>query len=606
MSVNGTPEETPAAQPFWFGPPQRPLFGWYHAARASVASRTGVVLCNAFGHEAMSSHRAYRRLAIRLAEGGHPVLRFDYDGTGDSAGGSSDPDRVQAWLNSIELATRELQRLSGAPRLVLFGTRFGALLALAHAAQRPIDGLVLLGPPASGKAWVREMSALQSLRRMPPRPAGMSQDPEEAIVGFALDAATRADLSKIDPRAFAARPAARVLVIARDDVPSAEENLAKRLRALGAEVKVSNEPGYAGMVPEDPVRTVVPEKMFDSIAAWLAEESGDKAAQPVSWETPPLSGVATPAPNVREEAVCVAGDLFGIVTEPSSPERLTRTAVLLLNIGANHHVGSNRIYVTMARTWAGLGYRVLRLDFSGVGDSAVRPGGKDNDIYSQKFFDQTRSALDWVANRGSTRFVLMGICSGAYASYHTAVADPRVSGVVMVNTATFHWNEGDSLEIKTRSGGSTRFYLEAILWPSTWKRIVSGDVNVPVIVREMGKRVGARAKREAESLLARLRQGEVAMSDIRSGFRKLSARGTRAFLVFGSFEVGIDIIEEHLGPNAKVMRDAPSFRMELMEGVDHTFTPLWAQEQLVRMLTEHLLTQFSDARRTSKAIPVMT
>jgi hypothetical protein len=98
----------------------------------------------------------------------------------------------------------------------------------------------------------------------------------------------------------------------------------------------------------------------------------------------------------------------------------------------------------------------------------------------------------------------------------------------------------------------------------------------------------------------------VQMSDIRSGFRKLSARGTRALLVFGNFEVGIDIVEEHLGPNAKVMRDSPTFRMELMEGVDHTFTPLWAQEQLVRMVTEYLLTQFSDARRTSKAIPVMT
>ena len=66
---------------------------------------------------------------------------------------------------------------------------------------------------------------------------------------------------------------------------------------------------------------------------------------------------------------------------------------------------------------------------------------------------------------------------------HTAVVDPRVSGVVMVNIATFHWHEGDSLEIKTRSGGSTRFYLQAIWWPSTWKRIARGDINAPVIVK---------------------------------------------------------------------------------------------------------------------------
>ena len=207
VSASPPPDEVPAARAFWFGPANRPLFGWYHATRPSLSSRTGVVLCNAFGHEAMSAHRAYRHLATRLASAGHPVIRFDYDGT---------------WLNSIELASRELHRLSGAPRLVLFGTRFGALLALAHAVQRPVDGLLLLAPPSSGKAWVREMAALQSLRRMPPLPAGMSQEPEEAIVGFALDAATRADLSRLDPRTLASRPANRVLVIARDDVPSGE------------------------------------------------------------------------------------------------------------------------------------------------------------------------------------------------------------------------------------------------------------------------------------------------------------------------------------------------------------------------------------------------
>jgi pimeloyl-ACP methyl ester carboxylesterase len=599
-------EQMPAPRAFWFGPADRPIFGWYHAAHPSITSRTGVVLCNAFGHEAMSSHRAYRHLASRLANAGHPVLRFDYDGTGDSAGLPSDPNRVQAWLGSLELATRELQRLSGAPRLVLFGTRFGALLALAHAAQRPVDGLVLLGPPASGKAWVREMSALQALRRLPPRPAGMNQDPEEAIVGFALDAATRADLSRIDPRAFASRPASRAMVIARDDVPSGEDNLVKRLQGLGVEATLSNAPGYAGMVPEDPVRTVVPEEMFDAIVAWLAEESGDRAAQPLRRaDVPATASTATPDPNVREEAVYLANDLLGIVAEPAGPDRVSRTAILLLNIGANHHVGSNRIYVTMARTWAALGYRVLRLDFSGVGDSLPRRAGKENDIYSRQFFEETRAAIDWAAARGSTRFVLLGICSGAYASYHTAVSDPRVSGVVMVNPATFHWNEGDSLEIKTRSGGSTRFYLEAILWPSTWRRIARGEVNVPVIVREMMNRVRARARREAGSLLARLRQDEVEISDIRSGFRKLSARGTKSLLVFGNFEVGIDIVEEHLGPNARAMRDAPSFRMQLMEGVDHTFTPLWAQEQLVRIVTEHLLAQFNPARGTTKSMPAM-
>src|SRR5207247_3035746 len=133
--------------------------------------------------------------------------------------------------------------------------------------------------------------------------------PGEASVGFALDAATRADLSRLDPRTLASRPANRVLVIARDDVPSGEENLVKRLQGLGIDAELSSQAGYAGMVPEDPVRAVVPEPMFESIVAWLAEESGDRAGEALPRvEVSPVANVATPAPQVREEAVYVGGD----------------------------------------------------------------------------------------------------------------------------------------------------------------------------------------------------------------------------------------------------------------------------------------------------------
>jgi len=39
----------------------------------------------------MAVHRTYRHLADRLTARGLPTLRFDYDGTGDSAGESDDP-----------------------------------------------------------------------------------------------------------------------------------------------------------------------------------------------------------------------------------------------------------------------------------------------------------------------------------------------------------------------------------------------------------------------------------------------------------------------------------------------------------------------------------
>ena len=90
-------------RPLWFGSEDRPLFGWLHVPEDKLAR--GCVLLNPpLGIEAVSAHAAYRRLADRLAEVGFAVLRFDYDGTGDSAGQTHDPGRVAAWLGSIREA----------------------------------------------------------------------------------------------------------------------------------------------------------------------------------------------------------------------------------------------------------------------------------------------------------------------------------------------------------------------------------------------------------------------------------------------------------------------------------------------------------------------
>ena len=70
-------------------------FGWHHPAR-SAARDMGLVLCRPFGYEAICTYRSYTVLAEMLANDGFDVIRFDYQGTGDSAGSDTDPDRVPA------------------------------------------------------------------------------------------------------------------------------------------------------------------------------------------------------------------------------------------------------------------------------------------------------------------------------------------------------------------------------------------------------------------------------------------------------------------------------------------------------------------------------
>lgn len=582
-----------AARPLWFGSREAPLFGWYHAAAGS-RPRAAVVLCNAFGHEEMAVHRGYLHLARRLARAGYAVLRFDYEGTGDSGGDPLGDNRVQTWLASIDAARTRLLELCAAPRVVLFGTRLGATLALANASHRPVDGLILFGAPASGRAWVREMRALHAAREqaLPVPPP----EPEAAVAGFPLSEAVRSELSSLDWRAAGTAPARAALVIGRDDLRGPEEKLAAELRAQGVEVTVSSAGGFAAFAQDDPLRSVAPELVFDEIVSWLGEHT-----EPVSVAAPlsapasvraPSSDAAVEFQDIREEAFHVQ-ELFGILTEPVVPGARARTAVLLLNIGANHHVGSNAMYVALARLLAAQGFRVARLDFSGLGDSARPVGGRENDIYAQRFFAEVRATLDYLFARGVDRAVLGGLCSGAYAAYHTATADPRVTGLVMINPLTFHWKEGDSVQVRSRQGfKSSHFYKQALWQPKTWARVARGETNLKGIARELAKRAKRRAQRESHAILARLSGATAETTDVERGFRALCARGAKCLLLFGAHDGGVDLIEEHLGAGAGRMGKYAGFRMEIIEGPDHTFTPLWTRRLLFRRIEAYMLEHF--------------
>src|SRR5262249_767876 len=133
-------------------------------------------------------------------------------------------------------------------------------------------------------------------------------------------------------------------------------------------------PGYVEMVL-DPHKTVIPTAMIAAATAWLSALPAGPPAPPS-----PVSAVCS-----SERPVVIADLLFAILDTPTA--RPTGRAILLLNAGAVSHVGPNRLYVALARRWAALGHVVLRVDNSGVGDSATRPGAPDNVIYSPRGFE---------------------------------------------------------------------------------------------------------------------------------------------------------------------------------------------------------------------------
>jgi pimeloyl-ACP methyl ester carboxylesterase len=149
--------------PVHFGSSDRKLLGLYTPARAATSSERAVVLCHPWGQEYLRAHRSMRQLATMLAGKGYHAFRFDYYGTGDSFGESTDGD-LDGWIADIQSAIQELQDTAGVVRVALLGLRLGGALAARVAAQHPdlIDRLVLWDPVVTGPEYLHELVQMPS------------------------------------------------------------------------------------------------------------------------------------------------------------------------------------------------------------------------------------------------------------------------------------------------------------------------------------------------------------------------------------------------------------------------------------------------------------
>ncbi len=123
--------------------------------------------------------------------------------------------------------------------------------------------------------------------------------------------------------------------------------------------------------------------------------------------------------------------IVAIATQSTAAGDASRPAIIILNTGIVHRVGHNRMYVTLSRELAELGYIVLRLDQSGIGDSDVRPDLVDPLLVG---LADIKEAIDWLSSsRGVKSVILMGLCSGANQSIIYAGRDERVVGTVLLD-----------------------------------------------------------------------------------------------------------------------------------------------------------------------------
>jgi pimeloyl-ACP methyl ester carboxylesterase len=138
--------------PLFIGTAERRIFGVYEPAVHSRGRPRAAVLCNPWGSEYIYAHRSLRRLAARLSKAGFHTLRFDYFGTGDSAGEETETDPAGLGRDA-ETAIEALKDIADTPKVALIGLRMGANVAASVASRVPsdVEALVLWDPFVSAE-----------------------------------------------------------------------------------------------------------------------------------------------------------------------------------------------------------------------------------------------------------------------------------------------------------------------------------------------------------------------------------------------------------------------------------------------------------------------
>jgi alpha-beta hydrolase superfamily lysophospholipase len=577
-----------AARPLYFGSSQRPLFGWLHPA-ADQQRGIGVVLCSPSGYEAICTHRTYRRFAEDAAAQGFPALRFDYDGTGDSAGHALDGDRVGHWLRSIGAAIDTLKAATGVERVCLFGVRVGASLAAVAAQGRTdVQAMIAFAPVIKVNSYLREIRALSLARQQSAPPPELNIDPElQEAAGFTTTAETRAALAAIDLGKLEAAPAPTVLVLERDDLPSSD-TWPKKLASLGAAVEQRPLIGYVDMM-RDAHAARPPKAAIASALEWLVARDGITSRVHGPGITEPTTQLVEGETLLRETATWLDAErlLFGIVSEPASPAA-PRDVAVLLNSGTIHHIGPSRLYVTIARSCAARGVPAIRIDLSGVGDSGLRPGEKENSPYADSASTDIREAVDFAAKRyPGARLHLIGLCSGAYHGLKAAVAGLPLRSVVVVNPLTFFWKPGMSLDYADfQVTSESRRYARSAGSLSSWLKLLRGRVDLGNAWNVLSRRLMVRAKNSGRDLARMV--GMDLEDDLASELRRIARQRTGIYFVFSASDPGHSMLLEQGGRIVGRLQREGCLRISIVEGADHTFTSHWNRDQLLALLMAHL------------------
>ncbi len=563
----------------------RPLFGNYHVPARPVRS-IGYVICPPLGWEGIQLYQSVQRLAAELAAAGFPTLRLHYDGNGESLGADDEPGRVAAWLESVRRAASAMAALPNVEGVGLIGVRIGATLAAIVASERKIESLVLWEPCVRGEDFTREMEILASASQAALSRGTVGSKFGVEGGGYLYTPETCAKLNELDLMKTKLVGQPNVLVVCRTDRPPI---FAKKYREAldkdGIKATLEQIAGHKEAMTY-PEKAIVATAILDRIKTFAIEHATVVEKDPPSLALAEHVEVKTGARDIRHRPIRFGPNdrLFGVLTEPVN-ETPGKHAVLFLTGGVVPRIGVNRMYPEISSRLAAKGHTCLRIDVSGICESPPADGAAPNDPHAASLLPDVKAAVDLLlAHTGEKTISLIGLCSGAYASFQTAMADERVIGATLLNPEVFHLNAGGAQFSETQQNLDTKYYLQSLTSIAAWKKLLSGKANVRYIAGFVGAKAKSTVKKVRDRVSAKVKK---APQGVAGDFDRLLERGVKLAIVVAKGDPGYEPLMNVLGEDLDALKDM-GLRLRIVPGPDHTFNDFATRRPLVDWLVEVL------------------
>lgn len=543
-----------------------------------VPERGTVILAPPFAEEMNKCRRMFAQTARALSADGWRVVQIDLYGCGDSAGEFG----TATWRHWIADLQRAIGTYHMDGELWLWGVRAGAVLLAPLLESSPSANLLLWQPAHDGAVVLDQFLRLRASAALLDGSASvdrkqmrrqLARGESIEVAGYLLApllANPLADTRLALPPHFRGRVLwFDVASDAAESVSPATQRTLETWRAAGHAVEFET---VVGPQFWQTVEIAEAPALVERTRGALARARGPADARfgrPVCTEQSPAS---QPLGHGERAAwiACGGERMLGVVCEPAGIPR-SEQGVLIVVGGPQYRIGSHRQFVRLARALARAGYVSLRFDYRGMGDSEGAARTFEN------IEQDLDAAIAWLcAQPGIRSVVIWALCDAASATLMFCTADPRVSGLVLINP----WVRSEATLATTHL---KHYYGQRLLERDFWIRLLRAQFDWRSSLRGLYGSLRRAAQR------ARADDREAFQPKMADGWRRF--RGPVALILSGRDLTAKEFLEHATSDSRwQSLLARPNVRRLELPDADHTFSRRqwheWLEEQTIRCLDD--------------------